>query len=126
MGISGCNLGVTVPEDVLHQSQVLGFLVKIGAAAVAENMAGARNVYVVGFQGSAFLAEFTAYYLSKVRPNVHRVNEWENSFFSLLTEDGQEQDVALIYAFPRFPMLTERLVRFFKQRGVQMIAISTV
>ena len=92
----------------------------------AEILSKARNVYVVGFQGSAFLAEFTAYYLSKIRPHVHRVNEWENSFFSLLTEDGQEQDVALIYAFPRFPMLTERLVRFFKQRGVQMIAISTV
>ena len=52
MGISGCNLGVTVPEDVLHQSQVLGFLVKIGAAAVAENMAGvARMLQVTGFQG---------------------------------------------------------------------------
>ena len=27
MGITGCNLGVTVAERVLHKSQVLGFLV---------------------------------------------------------------------------------------------------
>ena len=44
MGISGRNLGVTVPENILYQSQVLGFLVKIGTAAVAENMAGVAGM----------------------------------------------------------------------------------
>ena len=44
MGITGCNLGITVAERILHQSQILGFFVQIRAAAVSENMAGVAGM----------------------------------------------------------------------------------
>ena len=51
MGISGCYLGIPVTEHILNQPQVLGFVVKIGAATVPEDVAGAARVLqVTGIQ----------------------------------------------------------------------------
>ena len=44
MSITGCYFRVTVAERVLHQPQVLGFLVQIRAAAVPEDMAGVAGM----------------------------------------------------------------------------------
>ena len=52
MGVPGRNFWVTMPEDVLDKSQVLGCVVQIGAAAMAEHMTGiARMLQVAGLQG---------------------------------------------------------------------------
>lgn len=52
MGIPGCYLGVSVAEHILHQTQVLGFMVKVGSATVPENVAGvARMLQITGIQG---------------------------------------------------------------------------
>ena len=44
MGVSGRNFWVTVTEDVLDQSQVLGFMVQVSAAAMAEHVTGIARV----------------------------------------------------------------------------------
>ena len=52
MGVPGRNFWVTMPEDVLDKSQVLGFMVEVGAAAMAEHMTGiARVLQVASLQG---------------------------------------------------------------------------
>ena len=51
MGVPGCNFGVSMAKRILHQSQILGFLVQIRAAAVLENMAGiAGMLQITGSQ----------------------------------------------------------------------------
>lgn len=79
----------------------------------AEMLAAARNVYIVGFQGSSFLAEYMSYFLSRIRKNVFRINTWGNTMFHMMPEEQGERDVALIYAFPRFSSMTGTLANFF-------------
>ena len=52
VGIASSDLWVTVPKNVLDQSQVLGFMVQVSAATMAEHMTGiARVLQVAGLQG---------------------------------------------------------------------------
>ena len=51
MGIPGCYLGIPVAEHILHQSQVLGFMVKVGSTTVPEDVAGKAGMFqVTGIQ----------------------------------------------------------------------------
>ncbi len=96
----------------------------IGKAA--RMLASARNVYIVGFLGSSFLAEYMSYFLSRIRKDVMRINTWDNAFFHLMPEGGFENDVALIYAFPRFPDMTLRLADFFSKHKVPIVCVTTI
>ena len=92
----------------------------------AEMLATARNVYIVGFQGSSFLAEYMSYFLSRIRKNVFRINTWGNTMFHMMPEEQGELDVALIFAFPRFAAMTGTLANFFHAHKVPIVCVSTV
>lgn len=92
----------------------------------AKQLAEARNIYVAGFQGSSFLAEHMTYFLSKIHPNVFRVNALDSSLVHFMADGQGEQDVALIYAFPRFPIMTCHIADFFHERKVPIVCVSTV
>lgn len=91
----------------------------------ARLLSKARNVYIIGFLGSSFLAEHMSYVLSRIRKNVSRINAWDNAIFHLMPENGWEQDAALVYAFPRFPAMTATLTEYFHEQGVPLICITT-
>ena len=86
----------------------------------------ARNVFVVGFQGSAFLSEYMTYFLSKIRGNVVQINSWDSTAFNLIPDEGHEKDIAIIYAFPRFPVQTYSLAKFFSKIKIPMICVTTI
>ncbi len=93
--------------------------------STAKLLANARNVYIMGFLGSSFLAEHMSYVLSRIRRNVFRIKALDNSILPLMPEDGWEQDAALVYAFPRFPAMTTAYTEYFHQRGVPIACITT-
>ena len=101
-------------------------LSKESVQKAAELLANARNVYIIGFQGSSFLAEYMSYFLSRIRKNVFRINTWENTIFRMMPEEEWELDVALVYAFPRFSSMTDILTKFFYERKVPIVCLSTV
>jgi len=47
MGISGGHLGVGMAKLFLNQADVFGFAVEVGAAAMAEDMAGVARMFEV-------------------------------------------------------------------------------
>ncbi len=93
--------------------------------SAANLLAKARNVYIMGFLGSSFLAEHMSYVLSRIRRNVFRIKALDSSILPLMPEDGWEQDAALVYAFPRFPSMTTAYTEYFHQQGVPIACITT-
>ena len=91
-----------------------------------EQLSAARNIFIAGFQGSAFLANYTTYFLSRIRGNVVRFNSWDGSSFNLVPTEDREKDVALIFAFPRFPLQTYALAKFFSKIKIPMICVTTI
>lgn len=83
-----------------------------------------RKVFVVAFQASACLAEYTGYALGKVRPEVHKISKWDEGLFNRLA-DCTEKDVAILYAFPRFPAFTLKLAQYLHEKNVPIIYITS-
>lgn len=83
-----------------------------------------RNLCVMAFQASACLAEYTAYALGKVRPNVCKLTQWDDGLFNAL--DGYtEKDAVLLYAFPRFPAATLKMAQYFCEKNIPIILITS-
>lgn len=104
-------------EKSIDEAQVL---------QAAKLLSRARNVYIVGFQASAFLAEYMSYFLSRIRRNVFRISGWGNSLFPLLPEEGWSEDAALIFTFPRFPAMSYALAQFFHEKGVPLVCVTSI
>lgn len=85
-----------------------------------------ESVYVVGFQGSSFLADYMSYYMSKIRKNIFQINSWNNRVFSTVLPENARKDVALIYAFPRFPVMTYKLARYFYDNQIPIVCITAL
>ncbi|WP_044471112.1 MurR/RpiR family transcriptional regulator [Mannheimia massilioguelmaensis] len=91
----------------------------------AELLAKADNIFIIGFQGAAFLSEYMAYFLSKVRKNVKRVNSLDSVLFENILSTDLKHDAVLIYAFPRFPTLTLQLAQYFHNNNVPIVCMSS-
>jgi DNA-binding MurR/RpiR family transcriptional regulator len=82
-----------------------------------------KRVFVVGFQASACLASFAAYSLAKVRPDICRINHWDESI-CLRVAESSRSDVALVYIFPRYPRFAVRLLQMFRTRHTPVVLVT--
>lgn len=108
-------------EDLIKISRNIAVAAFDRAADLLESQ---RKVFVVAFQASACLAEYTGYALGKVRPEVHKISKWDENLFNRLA-DCTEKDVAVLYAFPRFPTFTLKLAQYFHEKKVPIIYITS-
>lgn len=82
-----------------------------------------KKVLIVAHQISTSLAEYTNYALGKIRPNVFKLTNWNESTFNIL-DNFTNEDVAIIYAFPRFPYQTYKIAKFLHSKHVPIIYIT--
>lgn len=82
-----------------------------------------EKLIVLGLQGTRCLAEYASYSFNKIRPNVFKfcdVDEYADSFFNSVDNNT----VALIFCFTRYPKKTISAMEIFKKRGIPMIVIT--
>lgn len=82
-----------------------------------------RRLIVVGHQASEPVAEYAVYSLSKVRPNVQRLDIGRLDGFNIASSLC-DQDVALVFGMPRYPKRTDEAVEELKKRGVPIILVA--
>ncbi len=82
-----------------------------------------NKVLIVGHQISTSLAEYTTYSLGRIRPNVFKLSNWNESAFNIL-ESLTIEDVAIIFAFPRFPYQTYKIAKFLHSKHIPIIYIT--
>jgi len=83
----------------------------------------ARQIYVLGMRSSAPLAQFLAHYLGFIFNNVLVVTSGVNDVIEQLARIG-EDDLLIGISFPRYSMRTIEAMRFAKERGAQLVAIT--
>jgi len=83
----------------------------------------AEQVYIMGFQASYFLANYTTFVLSKIKDNVVQFNEWNRAVEGVI-RNANKRSVAFIIAMPRYPNLTIQFVKEFKKRKIPIILIT--
>ncbi|MGI6161324.1 MAG: MurR/RpiR family transcriptional regulator [Christensenellales bacterium] len=88
-----------------------------------EKMLSADSVYVLGLRSSAPLAQFLAYYLNFLRPNIRSVNARYSAVLEELVHVN-DKDVLVALSFPRYSNTTIEAVRFVKESGAGVLAIT--
>ena len=89
-----------------------------------DKIINAKNVYIIGARSSAFLASFLEYNMRLVLDNVKLVqtNTGGEVFEQLLTVT--EEDVVFAISFPRYSTRVINGVKFAKDKGAQIIAMT--
>ena len=88
-----------------------------------QRLLSARTIYVMGFRSAAPLAQFMAYYLNYIFPDVRLVSSGAADVFEAIARIS-EQDVLFGVSFPRYSTRTLEAMRFAKKRGAQVIALT--
>jgi len=90
---------------------------------VIDNMLKARRVYLVGIKSAAPLAQFLGYYLNFILEDVVIVTSMQTDVYeSMLRID--KQDMCIGISFPRYSSRTVDALKFAKDRGAAVTAIT--
>lgn len=84
----------------------------------------AKKIYILGVRSAAFLAGFLSYYFKLIFDNVVLINVSSDSDIYEEIFRIDKDDVCIAISMPRYSKLTIRAVRFMKERGVNVIAIT--
>lgn len=90
---------------------------------VVDLVYNSRRVYVLGARSSAPLAQFMGYYLNFLLDNVQIVTSGINDIMEQLVHI-ESDDVLIGISFPRYSKRTLEGVRFAKDKGAKIIAIT--
>ncbi len=89
-----------------------------------EALVNARHVYVFGAGSCSALAQFTAFYLKLLLPDIRLINT--SNVTEVLEElySIGEQDTLLVISFPRYSARSVKAAHFAHSRGAKVIAIT--
>ena len=84
----------------------------------------AHRIYILGVRSAAALADFLGFYFNLIFDNIVLVHTTSASeIFEQLLRVGPE-DVVIGISFPRYSRRTEKAMRFAKDRGANVIALT--
>ncbi len=91
---------------------------------VVDRIMNARHIYILGVRSSSFVAGYLNFYLHLLSENVTLVqSNAAGEIFEQLLRIGPE-DVMIAISFPRYSRVTVNTVRFAKDRGAGIVAIT--
>ena len=89
-----------------------------------EQIIAARHIYILGLRSSHFIAEYLNFYLHLIFENVTLVqSNAAGEIFEQLFRIGPG-DVLLAISFPRYSNVTVNTVKFARDRGATIVAIT--
>jgi len=90
---------------------------------VIDNMLKARRVYLVGIKSAAPLAQFFGYYLNFILEDVMIVTSMQSDVYESMLRIG-EGDMCIGISFPRYSSRTVDALKFAKDRGAYVAALT--
>lgn len=92
--------------------------------AAVQAILDAERVYILGVRSAAPLANFLAYYLNYMSPNVHTVTtSGEGEMFEKIVGVGP-QDAVIAISFPRYSSATVKAAQYCRSTGATVIGIT--
>ncbi len=83
----------------------------------------AKKIYIVGLRSSATLGEYLAFYLNFILYNVVLVNYGISDVFEQILK-VTEDDLVIGISFPRYSKRTYELLKYAKEQGANIIAMT--
>lgn len=123
--LSGQDLLSTVMQsDIDKLRMVVDEADRAELESVTEKVVSARHIYILGVRSSSFVAGYLNFYLHLLFENVTLVqSNAAGEIFEQLFRIGPG-DVMIGISFPRYSKVTMNTVKFAKDRGASIIAIT--
>ena len=122
--LSGDVLGAVLQSDMEKLREVVAKADRQEFNRVVDRIQDARHVYILGARSSTFVAGYLNFYLHLLLENVTLVQTTAaGEIFEQLFRIGTE-DVLIAISFPRYSSVTVNTVKFAKERGAAIVAIT--
>ena len=91
--------------------------------SAVNKIVSAKKIYIVGLRSSATLGEYLAFYLNFILDNVVLVNYGISDVFEQILKVNKD-DLVIGISFPRYSKRTYELLKFAKEQGANIIAMT--
>ena len=117
-------LGAVLQSDIDKLREIVGEADRAEFDNVVERIMRARHIYILGVRSSSFVAGYLNFYMHLLCENVTLVqSNAAGEIFEQLFRIGPE-DVMIAISFPRYSKVTMNTVKFARDRGASIIAIT--
>ena len=117
-------LGAVLQSDIDKLREIVGEADRTEFDNVVERIMRARHIYILGVRSSSFVAGYLNFYMHLLCENVTLVqSNAAGEIFEQLFRIGPE-DVMIAISFPRYSKVTMNTVKFARDRGASIIAIT--
>ena len=117
-------LGAVLQSDIEKLREVVGEADRTAFDHVVERIMGARHIYILGVRSSSFVAGYLNFYMHLLFENVTLVQSTAaGEILEQLFRIGSE-DVMIAISFPRYSKVTMNTVKFARDRGAGIIAVT--
>ena len=116
-------LAEVLRSDAQNIRKTMESLSRADFESAVERLLGARRVYVMGLRSAAPLALFMYHYLHQILEDVALVQNSLDDVFEEVARIGTE-DVLVGISYPRYSTRTLECMRFARQNGAQVIALT--
>ena len=117
-------LGAVLQSDIEKLREVVSQADRGSFDNVVDRIRNARHIYIMGVRSSYFVAGYLNFYLHLLFENVTLIqSNAAGEIFEQLFRIGPE-DVLIAISFPRYSQVTMNTVKFARDRGAGIIAIT--
>lgn len=117
-------LSMVMQSDIEKIRMTLEETDRASFEAAVEAIQGAKKIYILGVRSAASLADFLGFYFNLIFDNIVLVHTTSASeIFEQLLRVGPS-DVVIGISFPRYSSRTVKAMRFARDRGANVIALT--
>ena len=117
-------LGAVLQSDIEKLREVVAQADRNAFDDVVDRIKNARHIYIMGVRSSHFVAGYLNFYMHLLFENVTLIqSNAAGEIFEQLLRIGPE-DVLIAISFPRYSQVTVNTVKFARDRGAGIIAIT--
>lgn len=117
-------VSMVLQSDMEKLRQTMDRLDRAEFRAAVQAILDSERVYILGVRSAAPLAQFLAYYLNYVSPNVHTVTtSGEGEMFEKIV-GVKPEDAIIAISFPRYSSATVKAAQYCRTTGATVIGIT--
>lgn len=117
-------LPAVIQSDIDKLRQMLGRSDQSEFDKVVDKISSSRHVYILGVRSSSFVAGYLHFYMHLLSENVTLIqSNAAGEMFEQMLRMGPG-DVLIAISFPRYSKVTINTVKFARDRGAEIIAIT--
>lgn len=110
-------------DDIENIKQTMDSLRQESYEDAVDTILSARKLYIMGLRSSIYVAKYLGYYLNYILDNVVIIRMDMGEPVEQMIKLSSE-DVLISISFPRYSKKNQQVVRFAKERGAKVIAIT--